>query len=159
MKHYPALFSRGTIFESYPFLLPNLVCAAFVVFSLVIGILFLDETHSQKKNRRDYGRELGSWLVVQVQCRFGQRQGYSKLGETTFVENDSLIRCTTPPNYASAGSSPVLCATRGKSRTDIEPAETSFSREFPVVEAPEAIRKVFSAQVILHIVAFGILAL
>lgn len=159
MKHYPTIFSKGTIFESYPFLLPNLVCASVVIFSLVVGILFLDETHSQKQHRHDHGREVGSWLVAKVQGWFSQSQGYSKLAETTFVENDTLIPRIPPPSYASVESSPRLCATRSKSLTGVEPSETSLRDEFPVAEASESIRKILSGQVVLHIIAYGILAL
>ena len=159
MKNYPAVFAKGTIFESFPFLLPNLVCASVVVFSLVIGILFLDETHSQKKHRRDPGREAGSWLVAKFQSWLGQGQSYSKLDELIFEEDDALIPSTPPPGYASAGSSPRLCATRSKSFIGLEPSETTLDRELPLDESPKSIHKIFTSQVIFHIIAYGILAL
>lgn len=45
VKSYPALFSHHGIFASYPFLLPNLVCAALMLVSIIAGALLLQETH------------------------------------------------------------------------------------------------------------------
>ena len=44
---YPTLFARGSIFDRFPFLLPNLVCAIILAFGVLIGILFLEETHER----------------------------------------------------------------------------------------------------------------
>jgi hypothetical protein len=42
------MFPKGTIFEKFPYLLPNFVCTVIVLCGLVIGILFLEETHAEK---------------------------------------------------------------------------------------------------------------
>src|SRR5580700_6666036 len=56
---YPGIFPPGSIFERFPYLLPNLVCTVIVSCGVVIGVLFLEETHSEKKYRRDVGIEAG----------------------------------------------------------------------------------------------------
>ncbi|MCJ1386081.1 hypothetical protein MMC17_009206 [Xylographa soralifera] len=42
---YPALFSNGGIFARFPYLLPNLVCAALLLISIIAGLFMLEETH------------------------------------------------------------------------------------------------------------------
>lgn len=63
-QNYPGLFQRHTIFDSFPFLLPNLVCVVVLVFGVIVGFLFLEETHPEKRYRRDPGLELGNWLIA-----------------------------------------------------------------------------------------------
>lgn len=45
VKNFPRFFHRGGIFDSNPYLLPNLVCAALLLGSIVAGYFFLFETH------------------------------------------------------------------------------------------------------------------
>ena len=42
---YPDIFPEGSLFERYPYLLPNLICAALLLVSLVIAYFLLEETH------------------------------------------------------------------------------------------------------------------
>ena len=58
-------FFKGGIFETFPYLLPNAVAAAYIVFAILIGIAFLKETNvpqrphlSAKLDESDYRREL-----------------------------------------------------------------------------------------------------
>ena len=57
------MFLRGLLFNTYPFPLPNLVCAGILIFGIIIRILFLEETHNEKKHRKDVGLEYGSWRL------------------------------------------------------------------------------------------------
>ncbi|EGW30377.1 uncharacterized protein SPAPADRAFT_143577 [Spathaspora passalidarum NRRL Y-27907] len=50
----------------YPYALSNIVVALFLWFSLICGILFLEETHEVFKYRHDYGVDLGDWLLSKV---------------------------------------------------------------------------------------------
>ncbi|KAK6458242.1 major facilitator superfamily domain-containing protein [Scheffersomyces xylosifermentans] len=52
--------------QKYPYALSNIVVAGFLWFSLVCGVLFLEETHEVHKYRRDYGVDLGDWLLSKV---------------------------------------------------------------------------------------------
>ncbi|EGD96878.1 MFS multidrug transporter [Trichophyton tonsurans CBS 112818] len=63
---YPSLFPEDSIFKQYPFLLPNLVCVTVLLAGITIGILFLEETHAEKRHQRDRGRELGKYLVAKL---------------------------------------------------------------------------------------------
>lgn len=158
VRNYPAIFSRGTIFEPFPFLLPNVVCALVVVFSLIVGVLFLEETHAEKRHRRDYGRELGAWLITKVQAGGADEQTDSKLTEVKSQESDALLQ-DAPPGYASAESSPRLDATRSNSFDDSDQTNTPLDDDVQPKETNRSLRKGFTGQVILHIVAYGILAL
>ncbi|KZF22889.1 MFS multidrug transporter-like protein [Xylona heveae TC161] len=42
---FPGLFSANGIFATFPYLLPNLICAGLLLISIVVGYLFLEETH------------------------------------------------------------------------------------------------------------------
>ncbi|KAK4940564.1 hypothetical protein LTR10_019323 [Elasticomyces elasticus] len=49
VKFYPGVFSKDGLFGQFPFLLPNLVCALIMFTSIVIGFLWLEETHPDFK--------------------------------------------------------------------------------------------------------------
>jgi MFS family permease len=51
----------------YPYALSNVVVSILIWFSLIMGFLFLEETHPRFKDRRDRGLEIGDWLLA----RFG----------------------------------------------------------------------------------------
>ncbi|OJD39860.1 mfs transporter [Diplodia corticola] len=44
-KNFPALFPPGSLFDRFPYLLPNLICALMLLGSILAGYLFLEETH------------------------------------------------------------------------------------------------------------------
>ncbi|OUM54480.1 hypothetical protein BVG19_g3879 [[Candida] boidinii] len=50
---------KKTLFEKYPFALSNLVVAFFLIVSLIVTILFLNETCEGIKDKRDVGLEIG----------------------------------------------------------------------------------------------------
>ena len=47
----PSLFAASGLFATFPYLLPNLVCIALLLISIVMGYLFLIETHPDKQPR------------------------------------------------------------------------------------------------------------
>lgn len=42
---WPTLFPKGSLFERFPYLLPNLLCAILLAISIVLGFFLLEETH------------------------------------------------------------------------------------------------------------------
>ncbi|KAL1636524.1 hypothetical protein SLS56_001107 [Neofusicoccum ribis] len=44
-KNFPALFPEGSLFDKFPYLLPNLICALMLFGSIIAGYFFLEETH------------------------------------------------------------------------------------------------------------------
>lgn len=48
---WPDRFPVGSLFERYPYLLPNLICAALLLVSIVLGVFLLEETHPDMQPR------------------------------------------------------------------------------------------------------------
>jgi len=126
---YPWLFPKGTLFDAYPFLLPNLVSVVILVFGITTGFLFLEETHAEKKHHRDVGLECGD-LVLEKLFKIHNIRNYERCEVASLTENPS-----TPD---------VSVATE-------DDLETGFSEKTTKVS-------VFNRQVILIIVGYGILA-
>lgn len=146
---YPWLFTKGGIFDTYPFLLPNLVCVVVLVFGITNGILFLDETHVDKKLRRDRGREVGQALVNKLFGGASHSQLEDKFGCDT-NEAGILTDDDPPPGYRSTEGSPRLTSTPASCViVDVEGCSEKENR---------GTVKTFNRQVILIIVGYGILA-
>ncbi|BAE56117.1 unnamed protein product [Aspergillus oryzae RIB40] len=151
-ENYPWLFQRGTILESFPFLLPNVVCVIVLLFGIMVGFLFLEETHPEKKHRRDLGLELGNWLIGK--CRRSSVQ----LTEDTDIkvepqEADYLDYDVPPPEYKSNESSPQLSPMK-----DLDNLSDDDDIEGQMKNEKCGTPKAFTKQVIFNIIAYGILA-
>lgn len=101
---------QGTIFDTYPYLLPNLVCAAVVVFGLTVGILFLEETHEDRKYDPDRGLEAGRWLIAKMWRRDAEPPLNDKDG--SLDEMRSMLEGHSAREYSSTNSSQALCSSR-----------------------------------------------
>lgn len=53
VKHYPSLFHEGTIWDQFPYLLPNLVVVMILLSSCTVGFFRLEEVHPKFRNRVD----------------------------------------------------------------------------------------------------------
>jgi hypothetical protein len=143
VKNYPSMFRQGSIFERFPYLLPNLVCAGFVAFSLICGLLFLEETHEDKQEKRDACLEVGDWFLGLFSSRSrrahsAQEEKLTLMHEDVKVEFDS--RDSTPRSSTSDISERL-------------PKHAESSR--PQYKW----REMFTNQVMLNILAYGLLAL
>ena len=154
--NYPTFFPRGTIFDHYPFLLPNLVCAAVLAVGVVIGILFLEETHGQKKHRRDLGIVAGQWILSHIGHKnvpaFTEKPTY-----VNFKDYNILVEDEPPPGYRTTEGSPRLASSRAQSPSATCTDSKPIDRPLPT-DKPRSAGKAFTKQVILNIIAFGILA-
>ena len=146
----PAWF-EGTIFDTYPYLLPNLVCTSIVICGLAVGILFLEETHEDRKYDHDQGRAVGRWLLTKLRCGQEAPSSYARLSDKDALldETDAML----PNPYTSA--SPTLCSTRSSMS---DPPPFALEKQTTTTAAP-TLRDAFSKQVCLNIVCYGILAL
>lgn len=43
-ENWPDAFPRGSLFDRFPYLLPNLICAALLFISIILGYFLLEET-------------------------------------------------------------------------------------------------------------------
>lgn len=140
-ESYPWLFPRGGLFDRYPFLLPNIVCVAILMFGITTGILFIEETHPDMKHSRDIGRKTGEYLIEKF-C--GSRSKFSlgdKAGsQSTCTEVD---HSDPPPGYRTNENSPLL------SSTDPESIRVKEDRSFGAA---------FDRQIIFIIIGYGIVA-
>lgn len=144
-QSYPSLFPKGTIFDCFPFLLPNLVCVVVLLAGVVVGLLFLEETHPDKKHRRDPGLELGNWLVGKF--------GPSRVRLVDGVEKKQPRDLSPSPEYERVESSPVLYPAK-----DSDTVSDEDDLEGQIRSRGCGLQKAFTKQVVFNIIAYGILA-
>lgn len=171
VRSYPNIFKPGSILDRFPYLLPNLVCFFIVVFAIIVGILFLEETNEDMKELRDYGLEVGTWIERKV--RSTSWPPFSACRETSTTETLTLLHeGEAPPDYRSAASSPDLSATAmglppPYQSIDSSPlSETDFEHVgVEMVKVPDTSNKhasgvwnTLTTQLMLNIVGLGILA-
>lgn len=147
---YPGFFPKGGLFDKYPFLLPNLVCVVVLLCGITTGILFLEETHADKKLKRDRGRAIGQLLlkkvgVVEIEAPLHDKFLSDLQNQDTFTDDDP------PPGYRSTEGSPRLTST--PANCVIADVENRSEKE------DRGVVKTFNRQVVLIIVGYGILAL
>lgn len=155
--NYPSFFAPDTIWERFPYLLPNLVCTAIVCCGVVIGILFLEETHAEKKYRRDPGLEAGKWILARfsrcVEVK-ASRMEKADLDEVVWLMANEDEQ---PPGYRTADVSPQLPST--PSPEPQEPLNLNDTTPLIANATPKpAATKAFTRQVVLNIVGYGVLA-
>lgn len=152
---YPNLFKPGTIFDRFPFLLPNLVCIVILIIGIFIGVLFLEETHVEKKHRRDRGVEFGRWLLGKSSSRLeiGPGSVESKAELLNHMDDDDDDFEDSPPEYRSREPSPRSSSV-GQERPhdiDVDIEESQKSRRIGFGDA-------LTKPVICVIAGFGLLA-
>lgn len=156
-RSYPSIFRRGTIFDRFPYLLPNLICTIILACGVAIGILFLEETHEEKKHRKDIGLKIGEWILSKFRIASGHPvDGFSKASEANLYEVQSLLKeDEQPPGYRS---------TEGSPRPPVSRVPLLESKHQAASIAPDTSRKrpslmdALSKQVVLIIIGYGILA-
>ena len=79
VKNYPSLFSEGTIWDRFPFLLVNLFCAFVACCSVTMAWLFMGETHPEKRHNKDLGIELGKKIICCIRREKLAPVGYEKV--------------------------------------------------------------------------------
>lgn len=178
VRNYPTVFQPGTIWEEFPYLLTNLVCTGVVAFSMMVGLLFLEETHEDLKDKRDVGLEIGNWILIpftrSVSSKISSRKG-------DFTEESLMLIDDLPPSYRSTASSPELCATsvaglpppayrsidcsprHSMTESELEAdlahdVEEMLNRPEQALKAATSKTNAFTKQVILNITGYGILA-
>ncbi|KAJ2979833.1 hypothetical protein NUW58_g7100 [Xylaria curta] len=158
--NYPGLFSPGTIWDRYPYLLPNLFSAFIVLVGVINGFLFLEETHAQKKMERDRGRELGDWILSKFtgfrKCT-EPRDEKLKLPEREdemqpLIDHDEQLP-TYRTNENTPANSPRL---RSASLSTI--GRDSLELGQPSKQMGVGFSTTFTRPVVLNIISFGILA-
>lgn len=127
-----------------------------MVLGLIVGILFLEETHEDKKRDRDIGVEMGR----AIQRIFKRRSPKSENNSITKTKETNLVlpqdeKCLS---YQSTNSCPITL------ELDSSDIDTTFEYEsqctpIPSIREKLSWRQGFTKQVLLIIVGYGILAL
>jgi hypothetical protein len=123
------------------------------LFGLAVGILFLEETHEDRKYDRDCGREAGQWILRKVRRQEAVTPYDDK--DASIDEMRSMLGDYDhdAQAYQSTSSSPTLCSTR----TSIsDPPELALNKP---IQPATTTKEAFTKQVCLNIVCYGILAL
>lgn len=135
----------SNLLKRYPFALPNLVSGAFFLVGAVVGLLYLEETLETKKNRRDYGRILGSKLTGLY------RRIVSRVKQMLHPNSNPT---TSKPGLASEAD--PLLRRDSKDEEHAFPPKAIASRK--PVEQPPSFREVLTPQACLNLLFFTLLA-
>jgi MFS family permease len=150
-QNYPGVCRQGSLFDRFPFLLPNLVCIVVLVIGITIGVLFLEETHAEKKSRRDPGLELGRWLVSKLGVADETPTSGGK-AELLSEEEFSSFEDDPPPVYRSREGSPRSSSDGSRTKNLVDDIEQQCDA------TRRGSRTTFTRQVVVIIVGYGILA-
>ncbi|KAL2023007.1 hypothetical protein VTK56DRAFT_3917 [Thermocarpiscus australiensis] len=156
VENLPSLFAPGSVWDRFPYLLPNLFSAVCVSLGVLIGILFLEETHAEKKRRRDPGVELGNYLLSLLPRR--KREGKAKLTAKDAEEQPLLIEADEPlPGYRTDRNLPRRASPLGAALD--EPLDLEEARGDPLSRSEtKPATKIFTKPVVMIIASYGILA-
>ncbi|KAK3390920.1 major facilitator superfamily domain-containing protein [Podospora didyma] len=154
VDNLPSLFLPGSIWDHFPYLLPNLFSAICVFLGVIIGTLFLEETHAEKRKQRDRGVEFGNYLLSLLPKRKRTEIGRGKAPEerALLYENDEQL-----PGYRTSESSPQLASTLGPALQDPLSLEETGQEALPEPKKAPA-TKPFTRPVVLIIISYGLLA-
>ncbi|KAF2665392.1 MFS general substrate transporter [Microthyrium microscopicum] len=137
MNRPPTDRTDGPFLWRFPYVLPNLVIAAFFLGGIAIGILFLEESLESKKDKRDWGIELGRKVVA--------------LFQNSVIRAKSVIR--GGPLYAPLPTSSEY--DQSKKAEDIEsPIEEPIRTKEPRL----SYRSVLTKNTVLYLMSYTLLA-
>ncbi|KAK7743592.1 hypothetical protein SLS53_004127 [Cytospora paraplurivora] len=134
-KQYPGLFGNSWLLTKYPFLLPNLMACIFYFISIIIAILFLNETLETKRHEKDWGLVLGEKISGLFHKKSHPHYYHEHHQRPSFIDD-------------AEASAPLLTKPSALSKTKSEKAE-----------APPSMKEIFTPQVTIHIIAYTFLAL
>ena len=154
----PSVFAPGSLWDRFPYLLPNLFSAICVSLGVVIGLLFLEETHAEKKKGRDRGVEFGNYLLSYLPGASAEGKGRSpaKTAEEQpllFETEESLPGYLT--NRATAGPS----SAPGTPEQEAVDFEEACGGQASNQDSSRPVARIFTRPVVTIIASYGILAL
>lgn len=137
-KQYPGVFGDSWLFNTYPFLLPNLMACVFFFISVVVATLFLHETLETKRHERDWGLVLGEKIARPFhRNKVHHAHHHRRHHRPSFVDAEA-----SAPLLPKSGATSVVKQTKG-STTPSTPS----------------VREIFTRQVTVTMVAYTFLAL
>ncbi|KAN0068305.1 Major facilitator superfamily domain containing protein [Elaphomyces granulatus] len=133
---FPSVFHDGSIWQTYPYLLPNLIVFLFIAISGLLGFFFLEETHPRLQSCHDRGLNISRWVSNKLRQLVGQMNAS---GYATILTNDDEM---------------------AEDATELEnlPEEIGLSSSPSPTVSNTRIPSPYSSQVILQILAVSIFA-
>ncbi|KAF2026549.1 MFS general substrate transporter [Setomelanomma holmii] len=149
VSSYPSIFGPGSVIggkdgvswmKHWPYALPNLMSAIFLLFSALAVILFLEETSELCKDKPDRGLRVGLWVRRHIfRQTFATESGYSA----------------------------IAADEEAASSFELQPTPTSAHSDMPVIsDKPKRIprqvlpfRRIFTRNLITTLFAHGLLAM
>ncbi|KAI4730231.1 MFS general substrate transporter [Aureobasidium sp. EXF-10728] len=132
LPHNPAFFER------FPYALPNMLAVFLFLTGIAIGTLFLEETLAAKKDRRDYGLELG------LRLKYYTKQAIRKVTRMPDDQEDSEREPLLKPQFAPSSGS-----------DEESGAQTTPKPALP----PPKFSEVLNHQTVINLVVYTLLAL
>lgn len=123
---------------------------------VAIGILFLEETHEEKKYRRDVGLEAGRWILKYFKRTKRDFEISDKGGYARLEDEQTLLEDEQPPGYRTNDGSPRHPSSRAASFS-VSHSKT-HGEGVATKRKQRGVLKAFTTQVIVNIVGYGILA-
>ena len=135
------------------------MCTVIVLCGVVVGILFLEETHAEKKHRRDPGIEAGKWILSHFSHFYRYADAKSSRSEKAVDPDDVLSLMSDddqPSGYSTNTGSPRLLPTPSSQVSSSLGIDEEQNGNVPRLKP--SVTRVFTRQVVLNIVGYGILA-
>lgn len=160
-KFYPSIFLPGSIWDRYPYLLPNLFSACAVFIGLIAGIFFLEETHPVKKHEVDRGIILGQKILAKLSWKKETSES-KKLRmlaeEEPLIDSDDQL-----PGYQTTEASPSLGSYNSDANLPevgtLDPLDLDATTKPTKPVEVLSTSSIFTRPIILNTMSFGILAL
>jgi hypothetical protein len=145
VNNLPSIFRKGTLWETFPYLLSNLIVALIIMISGFLGFFFLKESHPQKQDQTDMGLKISSWISKKTRSLFGKLdiREYTVLA----AEDDAIPLAS---NYQIADEE----SSKDSDDLDTTTPELSTSPDSARPKASAYTRKVILQIVVVSLLAF-----
>ncbi|EGE08450.1 MFS multidrug transporter [Trichophyton equinum CBS 127.97] len=139
-KTIPSVFPEGSIWDKFPYLLPNMIVALSMTTSGLLGFFFLEETHPHLQNSHNVGLEMSQWLFQRTMKLLGytDTQKYAVLSSNG--DDDIPLHCTEDIESAA-----------------VEENDSNDADKDTIMAVKSSTKSAYSGQVILQILAASIL--
>ena len=141
VRRLPKLFGSVHLLERFPFALPNLCISVLFLIGIIFGFLFLKESHEDMRDRKDYGRILGSWLTRSCTKRSNLPKATSWRTQEHDEEGEAFLR-------SSSASSEMGT-----------PLTKHASRPLPIPRPSTSWASVFTRQSNINLLVYTLLAM
>ncbi|KAL2167390.1 hypothetical protein VTG60DRAFT_1340 [Thermothelomyces hinnuleus] len=155
VESLPSVFAPGSIWDRFPYLLPNLFSATCVSLGVIIGLLFLEETHAEKKKRRDRGVELGNYLLSLLPSWSARDKGRSPAKGSEEEQPLLFDAEESLPGYLTSEDLAGPSSVSGPSGLVQQEARTSSQLS---QQESKPVARIFTKPVVTIIASYGILA-